>query len=230
MIKSAEPRKPIYLDGAQGTSEWRHRRASIPTVSKFSEIMSPVKLQKSSSQVKYAAKLASGRCGHPYEMDFRSSAMDRGNEMEPQIIANYEFMFDVDVHNVMFVYGDQTQSWGGSPDGLVGDVGGVECKYPEPWTHIEYMHRGVVPNEYLGQVYGYLFVTGREWWDFVSWHEGFDLFVKRVERTDEKYQKWAEKFEKYLADFLLLVESMVPDSPSLTQLQLEASLENAGAA
>ena len=61
---------------------------------------------------------------------------------------------------------------GASPDGLIGEHGGLECKVPSaPW-HLLYLAGGVVPSKYRGQVQGSLWVTGRAWWDFMSYHPG----------------------------------------------------------
>ena len=46
----------------------------------------------------------------------------------------------------------------------------LELKCPMPGRHLVYLARGVVPKAYVMQVQGQLWVTGREWVDFMSYH------------------------------------------------------------
>lgn len=69
---------------------------------------------------------------------------------------------------------------GCSPDGLVGDEGMVEVKCPRAKAHIATVLAGEVPAKHMAQLQAALIVSGREWIDFVSFHGGLPLFVKRV--------------------------------------------------
>ena len=80
---------------------------------------------------------------------------------------------------------------GVSPDGLVGADGGLEIKCPAPSTHVKYLRDGKLPVAYKQQVMGCLWITGRSWWDFVSYHESMPALLIRVER-DEDYIKALE--------------------------------------
>ena len=46
-----------------------------------------------------------------------------------------------------------------------------------PGKHLVYLARGVLPREYVLQVQGQLWVTGREWCDFMSFHPDLPPFV-----------------------------------------------------
>jgi hypothetical protein len=67
-----------------------------------------------------------------------------------------------------------------SPDGLVADEGGVEIKCPRAKGHITTILADRVPPFYMAQLQAALLVSGRKWWDFVSFSAGLPLFVKRV--------------------------------------------------
>jgi hypothetical protein len=69
---------------------------------------------------------------------------------------------------------------GASPDGLVGDDGGLEIKCPRAKTHIQTILSGEVPAHNMAQVQATLLVTGRDWWDFVSFCAGLPMWTKRV--------------------------------------------------
>jgi len=86
---------------------------------------------------------------------------------------------------------------GCSPDGLIGDDGGLEIKAPQPTNHVKYLLDGTLPKDYAVQVYFSLYATGRAWWKFVSYRRKFPPFVLTVDR-DEAIMA---KIGKVLADF-----------------------------
>ena len=76
---------------------------------------------------------------------------------------------------------------GYSPDGLVGDDGLVEIKAPRAKGHIETVIKGEIPARHMAQLQTGLFVSGREWIDYVSFSGGLHLWVRRVE-IDPQWQ------------------------------------------
>jgi dihydrofolate reductase len=113
--------------------------------------------------------------------------MQRGTELEPLARNFYELMTDNEVTEVGFCMHDQAQC-GISPDGLIGDEGGLEIKCPAPQTHVKYLRDNKLPTQYKQQVQGCLWITGREWWDFVSFHESMPVMTVRVQRDDDYIQ------------------------------------------
>lgn len=71
-------------------------------------------------------------------------------------------------------------SIGASPDGLVGDDGGLEIKCPRAKGHIATILADEVPAQHMAQIQTSLVVSGRKWWDFMSHHGGLRPYVKRV--------------------------------------------------
>ena len=69
---------------------------------------------------------------------------------------------------------------GMSPDGLVGDDGLTEWKAPRARGHISTVLADEVPAHHVAQCQTALLVTGRKWIDFVSFHGGLPLYIKRV--------------------------------------------------
>jgi len=54
-------------------------------------------------------------------------------------------------------------------------------------TMVSYLRAGnVLPSKYIPQVQGQLWITGREWCDFVAYHPDMTILLVRVER-DQKY-------------------------------------------
>ncbi len=81
--------------------------------------------------------------------------------MEAEAVAWYELQRDVTVQRVGFVLRDN-EKVGASPDGLVGEDGGLELKCPLPKTQVARLLDGELPAEYRPQVHGALLVTGRQ--------------------------------------------------------------------
>lgn len=93
--------------------------------------------------------------------------------------------------NVGFVEHDDGLC-GCSPDGLLGDTGGLELKCPQSTNHVRYSLEGVLPISYAPQVHMSMYVTGRPWWFFVSYCRKFPTFVLKVERDEAICAKIAE--------------------------------------
>jgi len=107
--------------------------------------------------------------------------MGQGNIIESIAIPWYSFQFDTEVKRVGFCLSDDGRC-GCSPDGLIGEDGGLEIKAPQPPTHLKYLLRNEVPPEYLVQVHFSLFVTQRPVWTFVSFSRQFPALVVKLER------------------------------------------------
>lgn len=169
----------ITVDCAQGSPEWFAARAGIPTASCFDKIITTRGEQSKSAQ-KYLYQLAGERIiGMPAET-YCNGAMQRGIELEAEARQLYELTTEKQAQTVGLCYMDGDKKFSCSPDSLIGDDGGLEIKCPLISTHVEYLIKGKLPTEYFQQVQGSLFVTGRHWWDFVSYCPGLDPLIVRV--------------------------------------------------
>ena len=174
----------------QGSFEWLAARLGIPSASMFAKIVT-TKGAWSTSADTYINQLVAERLTGEREEVFQSHHMIRGTELEPDARDLYSLMTNSEVIEVGFCLHD-TLAAGCSPDGLIGEDGGLEIKCPAPSTHVEYLRGGVLPSKYKQQVMGCLWITGREWWDFVSYHPTMKPLIVRVER-DEEYIAALEK-------------------------------------
>jgi len=167
----------------QGSDEWFAVKLGKVSASHFSEV-----LNKATGRKTYMYRLLAERLSGEPQESYNNKAMETGIETEPEARAYYEALHG-QIEQVGFV--ELNDDVGCSPDGLVGLDGLVEIKCPYPSTHIQYIDKNKMPANYIPQVQGQLWVTGRKWCDFVS----FDPRVKarpfwmiRVQR-DEKYIK-----------------------------------------
>jgi hypothetical protein len=87
-----------------------------------------------------------------------------------------------------------------SPDGLCGNDGGLELKCPGIAKHVEYLIGGGCPDEYFHQVQGCLYVTGRAWWDFMSYYPGLPLFLVRCLPDPDYHAALAEALTGAVAE------------------------------
>jgi hypothetical protein len=181
----------------QGSEEWHRARLGVATASRFKDIITPAKGDKSASYKGYMYELIAEKLIKGKEDFFKSEWMERGNEIEPLARASYEFIHEVEVKQVGIMLNDEG-TVGASPDGLIGDDGGLEIKCPKPSTVVKYMLDGGLPLEYKPQVMGSLWISGREWWDFLAFHPSMDFYQIRVYR-DEDYIK---KMNQHITDFV----------------------------
>ena len=116
----------------------------------------------------------------------KTKAMEKGTEREQMARSAYEIETGNIVQQVGFIEYKRNRMVGASPDGLVLDDGGIEIKCPEPLKHTMTLLYGM-PKDHIAQVQAGMMVTGRMWWDFVSFcpeHKRFPFYVERVARDD----------------------------------------------
>ena len=105
-----------------------------------------------------------------------------GREWEAEARGRYEFQRDVDVVIPGLLIHSTFPHIGCSPDGLIGNDGGLEIKCHKSIKEFLNVSRSrKVPSQYVAQVQGCLWVTGRSWWDFVSFFKNDDAEVVLIE-------------------------------------------------
>ncbi|NRA59027.1 MAG: YqaJ viral recombinase family protein, partial [Phycisphaerales bacterium] len=191
----------------QGTRDWYMLRLGKPTASCFDRIITPKTGKASAQQDWYLFDLLAERVmGCPPEdaEAYTNRAIEHGNEFEPMARAAYALEHDADVVEVGFCETDDGFA-GCSPDGLVGDDGGLELKCPQLATHLRYLKDPAeLVAAYRCQVHGCLWVAGRDWWDIASYApwQGVPMVVERVRRDEftdalgEALGEFQEKYEK----------------------------------
>ena len=186
------------LDVVQGSPEWLRARLGIPTASQADRIITPRTLKASAQAATYRNQLlAEWVCGYPIDWSGSSQWMERGTELEAEARAAYELEMGVDVQQVGFLLADDGL-FGGSPDSLVGDDGGLEIKCPALHTHIGYLlDPDSLVATYRGQVQSLLWLTGRRWWDLWAYNPDLPAVRVRVVRDDA----YAEAFGEALSAF-----------------------------
>lgn len=186
----------------QYSPEWWELRRGIPTASNFNRILTPKNGKLSSQAEDYICELI----GERVQLDPNlltenpmTPAMRHGADCEDEARRFYELYRGVDVRQVGFCTTDDGR-FGCSPDGLVGEDGGLELKCPQLKTQARYVLAGVLPDEYRPQVHGALIVTGRKWWDFLSYAAGLPPLLVRV-FPDEYTELLRQALEEFHARY-----------------------------
>lgn len=177
----------IYTDIEQGTAEWLAIRAGKVTASELKNILTPkFAIKEGEMPLTYLyKKVAEGFRGKPLEdEDFSSFHTENGQMLEDEARKFFCWNFDTDkLTDAGFVEHDDGR-FGCSPDALIGDDSGLEIKCPMSKTHVKYLLQGKVPDDYMTQVHGSIYATGRKSWRFMSYARKFQPFVLTVHRDE----------------------------------------------
>jgi hypothetical protein len=197
-----------FIECRQGTPEWHQSRSGLITASRFSDAISVLerasKLRKagdpSAVAERYAADLALERIsGMQLSEPPRAWVLDRGHEMEDIARRLYEGRNRAYVTEAGICVDG---SFGYSTDGLVDDDGLIEIKAPVDSVKIETMWRTGDVSEYIHQMQGGMWLTGRDWCDFIMYvpalaSVGKDMYVKRILRDDDFIDDMVDKLVKF---------------------------------
>jgi hypothetical protein len=163
-----------------------------------------------SKAVAYAALIAVESISRePLDETFVTYAMRRGRELEPYGRQAYEIRTGAVVEEVSLIATDDDR-FGYSSDGFVDDDGLIEIKCPMSCDKLVnvWQNPGTAHLEYIDQINGGLWITGRQWCDLVVYCPwlapvGKDLFVKRIYRDEAAI----ESLEADMIEFMRLVDA-----------------------
>lgn len=206
----AEKDGSFTINVEQGTAEWLAERLGHVTASRIVDVMAKGKSGEAKTRESYRWELVSQRMTGIVKDGFTSKAMEHGTATEPEARIHYEVTHGVFVDQVGFIKHPTIKWVGASPDGLVGDEGGLEIKCPNTDTHLQTIASGKAPAKYIGQMQMGMWVTGRKWWDFVSYdpriqQKNLRYFCVRVMRDEE----YIADMEREVLLFLSEVEAVI---------------------
>lgn len=185
------------IDVEQGSQAWLDARVGVLTASVMDQVITPKTMKTSASMGKLVNRmLAEVTLGRSLD-DASSLFIERGTQLEDEARRWYEFKRDVEVERVGLCLRDDGLL-GFSPDGLVGEDGGVEIKCPTAAVHMGYLLDGL--DQYYHQIMASLWISQRQWWDFVSYCPGLPPVLVRF-HPDLKFFK---AMEEATAQFLSL--------------------------
>lgn len=200
-----------FHDVQQNTDDWQALRLGKVTNSNAGTFMANYGKAFGEPAKRYALQIALEQLtGVKASAGFSNEHTERGHEQEPIARMLYqEEMFSVVTNGGFFCWGTH----GDSPDGLVGEAGGIEIKCVIPSVHYDTLRRGSFDPAYRWQLVGHLDCTGREWFDFVSYCADFPaasrLFIHRLYRSE--YEAEIRQLRERRDELLALVADIKAD-------------------
>jgi putative phage-type endonuclease len=188
----------------QGSPEWKEARLGHVTASCMTDVMSKGKAGESATRNSYKLKLVAERLSGKISESFTNAAMEWGIQQEEAAAMTYEATQGVFVDKTGFWLHEKIKWLGVSPDRLVGDRGLIEIKCPNTNTHLDYLLTKKVPAKYYMQIQCQLWVTDRDWCDFVSFDPRLtrknQLLVIRVERDEDLISLMEVEVKLFIAE------------------------------
>lgn len=190
-------------EAPQRTIEWLQARAGKVTASRFKDVISrTAKGLPTADRTKYLWQIVTERLtGQPVQMP-DAAPLRWGRENEDAARTAYMFTSNARLTETGFV-AHPTLACGASPDGLLSDesdpdgmFGLIEIKCPwNTQVHLETWLNGM-PEDHQAQIQGQMWLTGREWCDFVSFDlrlpSDLQLYVQRI-KGDPEFQARLER-------------------------------------
>lgn len=181
----------------QGTPEWLDARLGIVTMSRLSALLVNGKSASGFGKdaYTYMNQLIGERITGELDDSFQGNRhTERGHELEPLARQLYADTTGNEAEEVGIIL---NHGAGYSPDGLVRNDGLIEIKAKQPKHQIEVLLAGEIPKEHIAQCQGGLWISEREWIDFVSYWPGMPLFVKRAYRDEKMIRTIAERVDAF---------------------------------
>ncbi len=191
-------------DCEQMTLEWIRLHFGIPSAAALDQLLTPeFELRKGEMPKTYVYKKVAEVIQNRPVIDLSTSSfmMEQGMILESEARPWFELEYDKKVKTVGFITTDDGRC-GCSPDGLIlNDECGLEIKCPSAPVHVKYLVNGVLPKEYVAQVFGSMFVTGFKKWIFVSYRRGFPALILEIQRDEKAMSAIASAIVSFHADF-----------------------------
>lgn len=187
----------IVSDLKQGTPEWLQIRLGIATCSEFECLLVNGKGEAGfgAGAFTYMDTLIGERITEEAADPFTGNRhTERGHELEGIARGLYEDRFEVATAECGIIL---NHGAGYSPDALVSVNGLTEIKTKLPKFQVGVILADEVPKEHIPQCQGGLWISEREWIDFISYWPGMPLFVKRMYRDEVMIRRIAERVKTF---------------------------------
>lgn len=195
----------IKINCQQQTEAWHEARLGRITGTRFAQMMMGDSTKGYNDLIlDIAGEILTGEA----EETYTNEIMERGKDLEPEARQVFSDLYG-EVEECGFVIPDEKDPYhewiGISPDGLL-ELGGLEIKCPLRKTHIGYIEKGVLPSEYRYQVQASLFVTGLDFWYFMSYYPNMKPFIIKVLPDLKVHEHFRIELEKIIGKILQRIE------------------------
>lgn len=195
----------------QGSDLWVAARVGRVSASNIDALLAPPTTRQSTRKgvvypagtealdlTEYRQKLIVERIYGRAVNNVTTKYMQDGSDREPFARMLYEAETQQAVEQVGFALHPKWDWFGASPDGLCGEIGGVELKCPAEMTHDSYaVDLDLLVQEYKGQVLGNMICfPEREWWDLVSFQPYAPDSLKLLKAPRFHRSDWKETIKR----------------------------------
>lgn len=187
----------IIRDIEQGSQEWLNLRLGIVTCSELDCLLVNGKGQAGFGDGAFSymdqliGERITGEAADPFQGNRHT---ERGHELEGKARELYVARTGAELEQVAIIL---NHGIGYSPDALVGAKGLDEIKTKLPKFQVSVILAGEVPKEHIAQCQGGLWVSDREWIDFISYWPGMPLFIKRMYRDEAMIRTISERVKTF---------------------------------
>lgn len=199
----------------QGSPEWYAVRLGIPTASAFADVLAEGRGgNPSKTRRTYMMKLIGERFTGEPAYSYNNDHLERGKAMEDEARQLYVFARDAELDRVGFIRREWGEPLGAhyaagcSPDSLVGNDGLLEIKTKLAHLQCEALLDKRLPPEHVAQVQGQLWISGRQWCDFVSYWPKLPPLIVRVQRDDTYIQRLQRGVEVFCNEMETLMAAV----------------------
>lgn len=214
------------LTTPQGSGEWLQARLGLITASEADALVTPHgKVKTGDSPESYLLKKVCEKFLGYTTDDASSFAMSQGQILEGTAVPYFEFTTGLSVRRVGLCVSDDSRC-ACSPDGLIGDDGGLEIKSPQPENALRIILSGVVPACHVIQIQFSIFVTGASWWKYLLFSRQFQPMIIHVERDEKIQAAIREAVDSFYARFDPIYTKLVRDRDAENALK-QAAYEKA---
>lgn len=183
----------------QGSKQWFDMRLGVITASRCKDLMAKKgSVTRNTYMMELIAEIATGI---PPEQ-ISAKAMEWGNEHEPLAREHLSFVTGEVIHQVPFIYMDDTMRCGISPDGIM-STQGLEIKCPfTSKVHADTLVSDAIKQDYFLQMQFSMYVTGAGSWTFMSYDKRFPSHLMTKTITVMRDEATIKKIDAAVADFI----------------------------
>ncbi|WP_460044176.1 lambda exonuclease family protein [Pseudomonas sp. S2_H01] len=187
----------IITNVEQGTQEWLNLRLGIATASEFECLLVNGKGEGGFGVGAFTymdtliGERITGEAADPFSGNRHT---ERGHELESVARNLYREQCEVETSDCGIIL---NHGAGYSPDSLVGANGLAEVKTKLPKFQVGVILQNEVPKDHVAQCQGGLWLSEREWIDFVSFWPGMPLFIKRMYRDEAYIRKLSQRMKDF---------------------------------
>jgi hypothetical protein len=207
----------IYAELEQGSDAWLAARCGLLTASTIGKLITPtLKVADNDTSRGLVETLVAERITGHIDPIYPNADMQRGTMDEPYARDLYAEEYAPVTEIGFAVRTINGYRLGASPDGLVGEYGGLEIKSRSPKIQLKTILAGEIPTANLAQIHACMFVLDRTWWDYCSYAGGWPLrviHVTRSERWDAVITDALDAFEDAAALMIANYQTATAGSP-----------------